>query len=164
MRNLLLVPVTRVKSLLKGKQHIRSQHSHAPLLSVKRKMILSDAKCKKLKQPDAPKVFKSLMLYPDEREESGMEVFKNRLRTDVQEHLTSQIQEKSAIKWYFVMNISLESLTDNQEMEDIQSYFRFQCVTEVIEDTISQHIEERFSKVNKSLEEFIQIGSGWKLR
>lgn len=72
-----------------------------------------------------------------------IEVFHNHLRTELQDLLRSEVQEKSAIKWYKVMKISLERLTDNQEMQEIQSYFRCQGFTELIEETNTQHCIKR---------------------
>lgn len=66
------------------------------------------------------RVFKTQMLYHDERGKCDLEVFHRHLQSEIQECLKNEIQEKSATEWYTAMEISLECMTGNQE---IQCYF-----------------------------------------
>lgn len=47
------------------------------------------------------------------------------------------------------MDVSLERMSANEEIGDIQLYLRYQRFTKLINDTIQQHIEEVFSKIIK---------------
>lgn len=46
-----------------------------------------------------------------------------------------------------MLMISLERMTDNQEMEDIQSYFRCHCFTKLIKDIVLlNHLKRSFKE------------------
>lgn len=97
-----------------------------------------------------------LWCYPDECKECDLRVFHRHLRLlQLLESLTSEIQEKGAIKWYMGMKISFECMSANEDMGEIQYYFRRSCFTELTEEIISQYTDEGFSKITKPSGEFI---------
>lgn len=51
------------------------------------------------------------------------------------------------------MKTLFERLTDNQELQEIQYYFRCLCFIEHSEDSLQQHIEEGCLKKTKFFEE-----------
>lgn len=56
------------------------------------------------------------MFYPDEGE---IVVFHSHLKSETEESLITEVQEKGDIKWYFVMKMSLKPFTI-QEIQVIQ--------------------------------------------
>lgn len=146
------------KTLTSAKIYV-SNNPRAPLVSVKRKMTLPNVK---QLQSDILSVYKTMMFYPNESDESYLEVFRTHLGPELEESLISEIREKVILKSYMVMKISPKHMSTNEEIVEIQSYFWCQYFPELIEDTIKQHVEEGFLKITKSCEELIHRCSGWK--
>lgn len=67
-------------------------------MSVKLKMVLSNEKCKMLKQSDALNVFKTLMFYPDQHDECDFEVFHRNLRDEIQEFIVNEVWKKGPLR------------------------------------------------------------------
>ncbi|GFY64451.1 uncharacterized protein TNIN_32981 [Trichonephila inaurata madagascariensis] len=49
------------------------------------------------------------------------------------------------------------------DVEYITPHFRSNCVVELMENTIAEHLESALKKIQNSFEEFTQRGSGWTL-
>lgn len=67
---------------------------------MKRKIILSNVKTKKLKQnrSDVLNMFQTVMFYFDKREKSDTAVIYTPSRAELEERLMSEIQQKCAVK------------------------------------------------------------------
>ncbi|GFS54041.1 uncharacterized protein TNCV_3762381 [Trichonephila clavipes] len=77
--------------------------------------------------------------------------------------LKSKLEEKNAIKWYAVVQATLTRTTQENDVEYITPHFRSNCLVELMENTIAEHLESAFKKIQNSFEEFTQRGSGWTL-
>ncbi|GFU21074.1 c2H2-type domain-containing protein, partial [Nephila pilipes] len=85
------------------------------------------------------------------------------VRPFIFEELQSKLEEKRAIKWYAVVQATLTRTTQENDVECITPHFRSNCVVELMENTIAEHLESAFKKIQNSFEEFTQRGSGWTL-
>ncbi|GFV98082.1 uncharacterized protein TNCV_4448421 [Trichonephila clavipes] len=77
--------------------------------------------------------------------------------------LQSKLEEKKAIKWYAVVQATLTRTTQENDVEYITLHFRSNCFVELMENTIAEHLESAFKKIQNLFEEFTQRGSGWIL-
>lgn len=85
------------------------------------------------------------------------------LRLKLTSVLEVELEEKRGIKWYLVVKIELSRVGCDGEVQIITPYFCSKCQTELLSNTIPEHIEGAISKVTKSLEDFVQMGSGWSI-
>ncbi|GFW18500.1 c2H2-type domain-containing protein [Trichonephila clavipes] len=77
--------------------------------------------------------------------------------------LKSKLEGKKTIKWYAVVQATLTRTTQENDVEYITPHFRSNCLVELMENTIAEHLESAFKKIQNSFEEFTQRGSGWTL-
>ncbi|GFU05941.1 uncharacterized protein NPIL_565351 [Nephila pilipes] len=71
------------------------------------------------------------------------------VRPFIFEELQSKLEEKRAIKWYAVVQATLTRTTQENDVECITSHFRSNCVVELMENTIAEHLESAFKKNSK---------------
>ena len=86
----------------------------------------------------------------------------SRVHLELEESLQNEIRNWNAVKWYMAMEVSLERQTDDG-IEMIDTYFRNETTTELTAGNTAQRLIEGYEKVKKSVEEFLQGGSGWLL-
>ncbi|GFR10558.1 uncharacterized protein TNCT_533061 [Trichonephila clavata] len=85
------------------------------------------------------------------------------VRLFIFEELQLKFEEKKTIKWYAVVQATLTRTTQENDAECITPHFRSNCVVELMGNTIAEHLESAFKKIQNSFEEFTQRGSGWTL-
>lgn len=61
----------------------------------------------------------------------------------------------------YVSKIESERERGGEDIETITTYFRRMCYVELVEDGIANHIDEGYSKIKQSFEEFNSRGSNW---
>ncbi|GFW95212.1 c2H2-type domain-containing protein [Trichonephila clavipes] len=146
--------------------NLTNQQSTSNAVS-KRRLIPSQIPPSKKRKPDnsahALNVFTIVTFNSITDNELDFLKFFDYVRPFIFGELKSKLEEKKAIKWYAVVQATLTRTTQENDVEYITPYFRSNCLVELMENTIAEHLESAFKKIQNSFEEFTQRGSGWTL-
>ena len=143
-------------SLFNLNQHKRTQHQNPPIIK-KRKSVQP-------RRSRALNVFSSTYFHPEEESSVDISIFQKSITSKLANTLQSEILEQGAIKWYTVLKILFEKKTVNGDIETIDGYFKSNVKTQLSNQLLEENIEEAFTKMKKSVEEFLQRGSGWTIK
>ncbi|GFT06232.1 uncharacterized protein TNCV_800481 [Trichonephila clavipes] len=146
--------------------NLTNQQSTSNAVS-KRRLIPSQMPPSKKRKPDnsahALNVFTIVTFDSITDSELDFLKFFDYVRPFIFEELQSKLEEKKAIKWYAVVQVTFTRTTQENDVEYITPHFRSNCLVELMENTIAEHLESAFKKIQNSFEEFTQRGSGWTL-
>lgn len=143
--------------------HVRVSHAKP----VKRKSSISKATPKRSKNTNSKtslNVFTTHILSFNETNSKDMLVCFEEIRPELRHLLEDELVEKRGVKWYVVVKVQLSRVGSDGEVQIITPYFRSKCEIELLPTTIPEHIESAASKITQSLEDFVQMGSGWNLK
>lgn len=136
---------------------------HSVLLKRKSKNVSSRSKHVKKNYESSLKIFAKYWLTPTEPNSKDFFLCFNEIRPQIIQFLELEMEEKRGLKWRLVVKTELIRTGPSGEIEVITPYFTNKCQIELLTTTIPHHIEEAESRIIRSFENFIKMGSGWQL-
>ena len=137
------------------KQHKKFHPTNQPLFTN------TPLKCQKILTIND--VFSTHTINPSINTTYDLPLFLEETRPQIFDVLKEKIETCKGVKWYIVVKVCLSREDMFGDEEIITPFFRSCVSTETNSSKISSNIDEAFTKVNTTYEEFLQLGSQWVL-
>ncbi|XP_054723735.1 RB-associated KRAB zinc finger protein-like [Uloborus diversus] len=142
-------------------QHVRVSHS-APM---KRKAEEQGPAPKRHRpaRRSALNTFATEFFTPSPTNAADLKMSFKELKPQILAFLKEEMMEKQSMKWRIIVKALFSRIGSDGEEQMNSTYLSCKFVTELVEETIEKHLDEAMVCVEKNLEEFQQLGSGWIL-
>lgn len=108
-------------------------------------------------------VFTSVFFRPQEEDVYDVNRFQQAVQSEVHSLILDLIHSQGPHKWYLVLKVQFEKTSVDGEEESIDAYFKSHMYTQLSAENLKENYETAFSKILKSIKEYIKKGSGWRL-
>ena len=108
-------------------------------------------------------VFSTYTINPSDNTAGDLSLFLEEARPKIFDVIKEKIELYKGVKWYIIVKVRMSRDDFAGDEEFINPFFRSCVATETNITEIPSNIDEAFTKVNNTFEEFQEMGSQWEL-